>query len=249
MKHWGMVVQEIENSDGVLEVVDARCPNEFRSGKLENLFEELGKPFWIIINKVDLVPKEFADRSKRVLKKESNAVDVVHVSSKKFYGFWILRRSLKKFFKDRKAKLVLVGFPNVGKSSLINMLAQCTVVSTAPIPGHTKGKQWIRISKKLLLSDTPGIIPREFANKDWAKILFPEDVEESAFILLEKIENAESSNFEELYGIKPKSDEKTLEKIALKFGFLRRGGKPDTHRASSRLLNDWNNCKLTAWWL
>ncbi len=248
MKHWRIVLEEIERCDGVLEVVDARCPNEFRSRRLEELFDDMGKPFWIVINKVDLVPKEFADRCKKVLKRDSNAVDVIHVSSKKFYGFWILRRSLKNYF-DREAKLVVVGFPNVGKSSLINMLAQYTVVSTAPVPGHTKGKQWIRISRKLLLSDTPGIIPREFASEDWAKILFPDDVEESALILLEKIEKAEGSNFEEIYGIKPKSDEETLERIAMRFGFLRKGGAPDTHRASARLLNDWNNCKLTAWWL
>lgn len=250
MSSWKTVISEIKCSDGVLEVVDARCPNEFRSKKLEDLFEDLNKPFWIIINKVDLVPKEFADRCKRVLKEQSKAVDVVHVSSKKFYGFWILRRSLKSYFgRDRKAKLVVVGFPNVGKSSLINMLAQCTVVSTAPIPGHTKGKQWIRISGKLLLSDTPGVIPKEFASQDWAKILFPDDVEESAFILLEKIKNAEGSNFKELYGVEPEPSEETLEKIALKFGFLRKGGEPDTHRASTRLINDWNICKLTAWWL
>lgn len=249
MSSWKTVIGEIRSSDGVLEIVDARCPNEFRSRKLENLFDELKKPFWIIINKVDIVPKEFADRCKRILKEQSNAVDVVHVSSKKFYGFWILRRSLKSYFKDRKAKLVVVGFPNVGKSSLINMLAQCTVVSTAPIPGHTKGKQWIRITSKLLISDLPGVIPKEFANRDWAKILFPDDVEESAFILLEKIKNAEGSNFEELYGVKPEPSEETLENIALKFGFLKKGGEPDTHRAAQRILNDWNNCKLTAWWL
>jgi ribosome biogenesis GTPase A len=246
---WKTVLSEIKRSDGVLEVVDARCPNEFRSKKLEKMFEELDKPFWIIINKVDLVPKDFADKCKKILKEQSKAVDVVHVSSKKFYGFWILRRSLKGYFGDNKAKLAVVGFPNVGKSSLINMLAQCTVVATAPMPGHTKGKQWIRISSKLLISDLPGVIPKEFANKDWAKILFPDDVEESAFILLEKIEKAEGTNFEELYGVKPKPNEETLEKIALKFGFLRKGGEPDTHRSAQRLLNDWNNCKLTAWWI
>lgn len=248
MGTWKTVVAEIKNSDGVLEVVDARCPNEFRSKKLENLFKELNKPFWIIINKVDLVPKDFADRCKKVLKDTSDAVDVIHVSSKKFYGFWILRRSLKNYF-DKKAKLVVVGFPNVGKSSLINMLAQYSVVSTAPVPGHTKGKQWIRISSKLLLSDTPGVIPKELANQDWAKILFPDDVEESAFILLEKIKNAEGSNFKEIYGLEPKPDEETLEKIALKFGFLKKGGEPDTHRAATKIINDWNSCKLTAWWL
>ncbi len=249
MGTWKTVVSEIKSSDGVLEVVDARCPNELRSKKLEKLFEDMAKPFWIIINKVDVVPKEFADRCKAILKDDSGAVDVVHVSSKKFYGFWILRRSLKRYFGDRKAKLVLVGFPNVGKSSLVNMLAQQTVASTAPVPGHTRGKQWIRISGKLLLSDTPGIIPKEYANKDWAKILFPDDVEEAAFILIEKVKRAEGTNFEELYGVEPEPSEETLERIALKFSFLMRGGKADTHRAAAKLLSDWNDCKLTAWWI
>ncbi len=246
-----MILKEIERSDGVLEVVDARCPNELRCLKLEEKVEELGKPFWIVINKVDLVPKEFADRCKRFLKRESSAIDVIHVSSKKFYGFWILRRSLKSYFKDvdRKVRLVLIGYPNVGKSSLINMLAQYSATSTAPKPGHTKGKQWIRITGKIVLSDTPGIIPREFFSRDWEKILFPRDVEESALTLLEKIERAEGSNFEELYGLKPKASEETLTQIAKRFNFLRRGGELDTNRASQKILVDWNSCKLTAWWL
>ncbi len=249
MSSWKVVLREIERSDGVLEVVDARCPNEFRSEKLEELFREMEKPFWIIINKVDLVPKEFADRCKRILKRLSDAVDVIHVSSKKFYGFWILRRSLKRYFGDKKARLVLVGFPNVGKSSLINMLAQCTVVSTAPTPGHTRGKQWIRISGKLVLSDTPGIVPKEYARGDWAKILFPEDVEESAFILLDKISKAEGSNFKELYGVEPEPSEDLLVTIGRRFNYLKRGGEVDTHRSAVKLLNDWNGCKLTAWWI
>ena len=144
---------------------------------------------------------------------------------------------------------MIVGFPNVGKSSLVNMLAQYSAASTAPVPGHTKGKQWIRISGKIVLSDTPGIIPREYASRDWAKILFPKDVEESVFLLLEKIEKAEGSNFKDLYGFEPKADEETLVRIAKKFSFLKKGGELDTYRASQRILNDWNNCKLTAWWL
>ncbi len=244
-----MILREIESSDGVIEVVDARCPNELRCPKLEEKIVEMGKPFWIVINKVDLVPKEFADRCKRFLKRESDAVDVIHVSSKRFYGFWILRRSLKDYFKDKKVRLVLVGYPNVGKSSLINMLAQYTATSTAPIPGHTKGKQWIRITGKIVLSDTPGIIPREYASKEWAKILFPQDVEESVLILLEKIERAEGTNFKELYGFEPKADESTLVRIAEKFKFFKKGGEADTGRASQRILNDWNSCRLTAWWL
>jgi ribosome biogenesis GTPase A len=129
------------------------------------------------------------------------------------------------------------------------MLAKKVKVSVASKPGHTKGKQWIRISRTLLVSDLPGILPKEYASKEWAKILFLSEIEEAAFVLLQKIEKAEGSNFEELYGIEPKPNEETLEKIALKFKFLAKGAQPDLHRAAKKILDDWNNCKLTAWWL
>ncbi len=248
-KAWNVIISEIKLADGILEVVDARCPNETRSEKLESLLERMEKPFWIVMNKTDLVPKEFSERAKNFLKQNTKAVDVLFVSAKVFYGYNILRRSIKEFFKGNKARLCVVGFPNVGKSSIINAIAKESKVSVAPKPGHTKGKQWIRVGGKLFISDTPGVLPKEFAAEVWREILFPKDIENAAFTLLEKISKAEGTNFSMLYGLHPEPSEETLVKIAKKLNFLKSGGEPDSSRAAQRIIEDWNSGKLTAWWL
>ncbi len=246
MSVWHHVFSEIKTSDGVVEVVDARCPKETRCLALENMLADLEKPFWVVINKADLVPREFAMKVKNEFKKQSKAVDVVFFSCKTYYGYHLLKRSIEKFFKT-KAKLAIFGFPNVGKSSIINALAKRSKAGVAPKPGFTRGKQWIRISSKILISDTPGVLPKSMA-KGWRKILFPEDIEEAAYLLLSRIEKAEGTNFKEIYGIEPKANEETLIKIAERFNFKVKGNKPDISRAASKIISDWNAGRLTAWW-
>ncbi len=248
-KAWNIVVSEIKNSHGVLEVLDARCPNDTRCKKLEILVEKFKKPYWIVINKADLVPKNFMERVKNALRKDSNAVDVIFTSTKKYYGYNILFRSIKEFLgKERPKKLCVIGFPNVGKSSLINALAKRVRAKTSSRPGYTKGKQWVKASSWLRIADTPGVIPKEFASKEMRKILFPRDIEESALILIKKVSEAENHNFDLIYGVEPIPKEETLEKIGKKFNFLKSGGEVDITRASKKILDDWNVGKLKAWW-
>jgi len=245
-----LVIKEILNVDGVLEVVDARCPNETRSSVIEGVAKKNGKPFWIVMNKTDLVPKEFAERAKKVLLESTDAVDVVFMSSKLFYGYNILRRSIKEYFgKDRKVRLVIVGFPNVGKSTLINALARKSKAPIAPKPGYTKGKQWIKVSSKIMVSDTPGVLPRELAAEEWRKILFPEDIEDACYSLLEKIKKAEGTNFQEIYGVEPEVSEEVLEEIGRKLNYIASGGRIDVKRVAQKILEDWNTGRLTAWWI
>ena len=248
-KAWNLIINEIKQSDAVLEVADARCPNETRSKKLETILKRLHKPFWIVLNKSDLVPKSFSEKAKNFLKTNTEAVDIIFFSAKTFHGYNIMRRSIKEYFGDKEVKLTVIGFPNVGKSSLINAFAKQSKTGVAPKPGHTKGKQWIKASSKIKISDTPGIIPKEMLANEWREILFPEDKEHACFLLIEKISRAEGSNFSVLYGITPEVSESVLEKIAKDFNFVRKGKEPDLTRAAEKILSDWNSGKLTAWWL
>ncbi len=249
-KAWNTVVSEIKEADGVLEVLDARCPVETRSKKLEEIIEKFEKPYWIVINKTDIVPKHFSEKVKKLLKKETHAVDVIFVSAKKYYGYNILRRSIKEYFGEREVKLIIVGFPNVGKSSLINAFTKESKVRVSSKPGFTKGKQWVKVSSKIIISDSPGVIPKEYLTEEWREILFPNDPEIGTYYLLEKIKNAEGTNFELLYDVPLKDDNyETIELIAKKFNFLRKGGEFDTVRASQKILEDWNSGKLIAWWI
>ena len=131
------------------------------------------------------------------------------------------------------------------------MLSRRGKTGVSPKPGFTKGKQWIKITKNLLLSDTPGVLDLRDAGKLWRRVMFPaEDIEGAALFLLEKIRQAEGNNFEELYKMElEENSEHTLEKLATKFNFIGKGGKPDIMRAAKRLIDDWNDGKLVAWWL
>ncbi len=250
-KAWNTVVGEIKDADGVLEVLDARCPGETRSKKIEELIKKFEKPFWIVINKADLVPKYFMDKVKEVFKRENDAVDVVFVSAKRFYGYNILRRSIKEYFgEDKIIRLTMVGFPNVGKSSLINAFAKESKVRISSKPGFTKGKQWIRVSTKIKISDSPGVIPKEYIGEEWREILFPKDVEYAAYLLIEKIKKAEGTNFELIYETSLNEEfEQIIESIGKKLRYIRKGGEVDEERVSKKILEDWNSGKLTAWWL
>ncbi len=252
MDLWHTIIDEIRRCSAAIEVVDARCPNETRSLKLEKILGEMKKPFWIVINKADLVPKHFLERAKELIKAKSEATDVVYVSTRKYHGFNILKRSLKEGLgKETESRLVVVGFPNVGKSSLINMLSRRGKVGVSPRPGFTRGKQWIRISRNLLVSDTPGVLDLSDAAVMWRKVLFPKkDLEGAAIILLRKIKDADGNNFSRLYGIEIEDDcQLTLQNLATRFSFLMKGGKLDVSRAAKRLIDDWNNGRLVAWWL
>ncbi len=149
-KAWRIVREIVDEADIIVEVVDARDPIGTRNGKLERLAREEGKPLLVVMNKADLVPKEWAEEYKR-----RSDVPVVFVSARERKGTGILRKEIKKLAKPLleekdKVKVALVGYPNVGKSTIINTLKGRRAVKTAPIPGYTKGgKHLIRLSKRI----------------------------------------------------------------------------------------------------
>ena len=225
----------IKDADVLLEVMDARFPDLTRLPNYEKLIKKMGKPLILVLNKADMVPKEWAEDWKGIFQKEG--FQVVFVSSKKRLGTRILRNAIKDVAPKFPVVAGVFGYANVGKSSLINVLKGKTAARAAPIPGWTKGKQLVKISKKIYLMDSPGIIPM----RDPARLVLIgaydpnrlEDPELPAEVLLRILRSLK------LEGIPA-----TVEDYAREKNFLLKGGIPDTYRAAVDLLNRWQRGKI-----
>jgi len=251
-KAWRIVREAIKEGDIVIEVVDARDPIGTRNPRVERLVQEEGKKLLIVMNKADLVPKEWAEE----YKKKHKDVPIVFISARERSGTGILRKEIKRLAKELfeegkdKVKVVLVGYPNVGKSTIINVLKGKHAVGVAPIPGYTKGKQLIRLSKKIWLIDSPGVVPIDDFDELVIRGGFPadkiEDPVKPALKLIRRILETRKEALTEKYDIQEfESEEQILEAIGRKKGLLRKGGEVDIEEAARYFLREWQTGKFT----
>ncbi len=245
--NWVQIKGMIEEADVVIEVIDARFVNETRSRKLEEVADELGKTLILVINKCDLVSRSKCEKIKKSL--EKMGYTVVLFSARRRWGSKILRNALR-FIADKKGlekiQSVVIGYANVGKSSVISLLKGKASARTSPTAGFTRGKQWVRVSRKIRLLDTPGIIPREesdvrLALKGAYDITKLKDPELAAYELMQSLPREVIT---EHYKIDSGGPEQMLEELAMKWNMLKKGGTPDTDRAARRLILDWQRGKL-----
>lgn len=237
---WNIVNSVIRKSDLILVVIDARFPEESLNREIINKIENQKKRYIIVVNKSDLVPAEKRDAIR--LKHKY----VAYVSATKNLGTTNLRHLIYKAVAKRPVFIGVIGYPNTGKSSLINALAQRASAKTSPKPGLTRALQKIKVSHNIYVFDTPGVLPyREKSEKkhalmatlDPGKVQDPEDVALEILGILQK-KNPES--IKNAYGIAPKDDpEETLEEIGKKLNWLRKGGGVNTDEVARRIIRDW----------
>lgn len=249
-KAWRIVREVVDEADVIVEVVDARDPIGTRNRKLERLILEEEKPLLLVMNKADLVPKEWAEEYKR-----KSEIPVVFISARERKGTGILRKELKKLAKPlldekEKVKVALIGYPNVGKSTIINTLKGKRAVGTAPIPGYTKGKQLIRLSKKIWLLDSPGVIPIDDFDELVIKGGFPADkIEEPvkpALKLIRRILDTRKEAITEKFSIREfESEEEILRQIGERRGLIKAGGEVDLEETARWLLREWQTGRFT----
>jgi len=241
---WTVVNEVIRKADVLLLVLDARLVEETKNAEVEKKVKQLNKPLIYVVTKSDLVTKEFAEKYKKTLS------PCVFISSVKFQGTTKLReRILIEAGKiDIKRPTVgVLGYPNVGKSSLINALKGKKAASTSSNSGHTKGVQKIKADNRVMFLDTPGVIPYNEKNPnklakigtvDYNKVKDPE------LVVLNLIESYPGL-LEEYYGVEPSLEpETTIEKIAIKKNILEKGGVADTQRISRAILKEWQEGKI-----
>ncbi len=235
----------IRQSDIVIEVVDARFPEETRNRALESKVVDSGKKLIIAINKADLVSKERAKRAKRGISKPAVCV---FLSAKDRKGVKRLMREIGIAGKG-KSVVGVIGYPNTGKSSVINALKGRKVVRTSRKAGFTRGEQLVRLNQEVMLVDSPGVIP--FNERDEFKLFLVGaknvqdlgDRELAALKLIEFVQKNNSGELKKKYGILGKG-EKVLEEIAVKRKKLLKGGVPDTNAAAGIVLEDWARGRL-----
>ena len=226
----------IEESDVILEVVDARAVNESRNAEIESKLARKGKKLIIVMNKSDLIDGDI-NRYKNIMPKNS-----VFVSARDRLGTSILKRKILEAVRGESARVGVLGYPNTGKSSVINALAGRSKASTSSQSGFTKGLQYVRAGK-LKLIDTPGVIPFKEGDdfkqaligaKDFNKIKEP-DVVAMRFLEVKKDEILS------FYGVEDdgRDAEDLLEAIAIKKNLLIKGGQPDLANAARRIIKDW----------
>ncbi|HLC98744.1 MAG TPA: GTPase [Candidatus Nanoarchaeia archaeon] len=223
-----IVNKVIKSSDIVLIIVDARRLKESINKLIESTVRKLGKKFLYVVNKCDLV-----DRNDIIRLPNS-----VRISAQKRMGTLNLLRRLKNMAGSRQVVVGVVGFPNTGKSTVINTLKGRKSAPTSPIAGFTKGMQKIRISKNIMMIDTPGVLPFSKKKLSYAMIgaVDPSKLKDPETVAAELIE-AMDGEIEKFFGVKRGEDKiEVLEEIAKKKNILMKGGEPDTKRMAVEII-------------
>uniref|UniRef100_H3BBQ5 Nucleolar GTP-binding protein 2 n=1 Tax=Latimeria chalumnae TaxID=7897 RepID=H3BBQ5_LATCH len=250
---WGELYKVIDSSDVLVQVLDARDPVGTRSPHIETYLkkEKPWKHFMFVLNKCDLVPAWVTKRWVAILSQEYPTL-AFHASITNPFGkgaFIQLLRQFGKLHTDKKQISVgFIGYPNVGKSSVINTLRSKKVCNVAPLAGETKVWQYITLMRRIFLIDCPGVV---YPSGDTET-----DIVLKGVVQVEKIKSPEDHIDAVLERAKPEYVRKTykidswenagdfLEKLAFRTGKLLKGGEPDTQTVSKMVLNDWQRGRI-----
>ncbi|XP_039014118.1 nuclear/nucleolar GTPase 2-like [Hibiscus syriacus] len=251
---WGELYKVIDSSDVVVQVLDARDPQGTRCRHLERHLKEhcTHKHMILLLNKCDLVPAWATKGWLRVLSKEYPTL-AFHASVNKSFGKDSLLSVLRQFARLKSDKQAIsvgfVGYPYVGKSSVINTLRTKNVCKVALIPGETKVWQYITLTKRIYLIDCPGVV---YQNSDSETDIMLKGVvrvtnlEYTAEHIGEVLRRVKKEHLERAYKIKDWEDENDfLVQLCQSTGKLLRGGEPDLTTGAKMILHDWQRGRIS----
>lgn len=252
--------EQINIVDVVIEVLDARIPLSSSYPDIEKLLKD--KPRLILMNKSDLAEAEQTKLWQKAVKEKTGCSVIMTSANDNKDLSKILNKItelgqekiislVKKGLLPRAVRVMVIGMPNVGKSSIINKLIRKAKTKTGAKAGVTREQQWVKINPKVDLLDTPGIIPlkQEDQNKAY-KLAFVDSIGEHAYdteavavALLENINEIYPGLIKDYYKLDPEN-EITVENIALKRNWIVQQGKADTKRCAQNILTDFRTGRL-----
>lgn len=258
-----MMEENIQLVDVVIEMLDARVPYSSRNPEFIKIAKN--KPRIVLLNKIDLADDVMTRRWTKILKDEGAAV--VTVNSKDGKGMNSVLPACKEVCKEkiernkargiigRPVRAMVVGIPNVGKSTFINKLVGKASAKTGNKPGVTKGKQWIKIKSDFELLDTPGLLWPRFEDQKVGVALaligsIKEqllDARELTFHMIELMRTHYKQQFLNKYDVEDMENKELmtiLEEATLLRKILKTGGVPDTDRMALILLEEFRNGKF-----
>jgi len=253
--------EDIKLIDVVIELIDARIPYSSKNPDIDKLAEN--KKRVILLNKSDMADDRLTKQWKEHYESIGYAVAIINSKTGngiKAINDLVLKVCAEKIAKDRAKgilnrpiRAMIVGIPNVGKSTFINSFAGKACAKTGNKPGVTKGKQWIRLNKNVELLDTPGVLWPKFEDQQvglriaWIgsineDILNPYDL---AVKLCEYLYQNYPGILNTKYEIEEcESGEEMLLRIAVKRACLLKGGVPDTNRVAIFVMDDFKNGRI-----
>ena len=249
--------------DAVAEIVDARIPVSSRNPELAGIVAD--KPRLILLNKCDIADKNATERW--ISRYKAEGIMAVPMDCKSGKGIDNFIRSVKLLLKDKlesydkkgmtgkPLRVMVVGIPNVGKSSFINRMSKISKASVADRPGVTRGNQWFKIDNRLELLDTPGVLWPKFDDPKVGEHLaftgaVKDDVIDKELLavrLLECMSVEYPDRLKERYKVEPSEyceAYELLQAISKKRGMVIRGGEVDCERASIMLSDEYRGGKL-----
>ena len=258
-----MIEDHVKLVDAVCEIIDARIPRASRNPDIDRL--AAGKPRLVILNRVDLADPVLTKRWREYFERQGVAVLETDAKSGKGVGGFVpaVRRLLDAKLKEYEAKgqvgrplrVMILGIPNVGKSTFINKVAGRKAAIAGDKPGVTRGRQWISIDKSLDLLDTPGILWPKFDSQEVGELLavtnaIKADVVDKETLganFMLRLRRMYPDALRERYKIEPDEElngYELLEAAARKRGFLVSRGEYDIERMANTLLNEYHDGKL-----
>lgn len=258
-----MIEENLSMVDAVCEILDARIPYSSRNPDIDRLAGD--KPRLVILNRVDLADPQMTARWRKYF--ESRGLAILETNAKSGKGVGSFAPAVRRLLKDKLAayeakgqvgrplRVMILGIPNVGKSTFINRVAGRKAAIAGDKPGVTRGKQWINIDQGLDLLDTPGILWPKFDSQEVGEMLaitnaIKADVLDKETLganFMLRLRELYPKAIEERYKFVPDPDMngfELLEQAAKKRGFLVSRGEYDIERMANTLLGEYHDGKL-----
>lgn len=260
-----MIEENLGLVDMSVELVDARIPASSKNPDIEKILSASGKPRLIVLNKSDTAD---AVMNKKWLEYyKSIGCNAIPYNSKTAGGSFSLVQAVKSVFKERiardaakgivarKIRIMVLGIPNVGKSTFINNICGTNKAKAEDRPGVTRTTQWVSVSDNIDLLDMPGLLWPKIDDQDAAlklaltgairdEILDTEELAAKLALLLAKSYRPLLCARYKLPDELPEDGWELLKLIGKKRGFIVSGGETDTERTSTMLLDEFRGCKI-----